>query len=397
LLNKKAFILLLIFCVSFFIIPNNINPVNAHNPTWWDYEWNRRLEITINHTLIDENLIDFPILIYVNSSLVNWDNIQNNLDDIRFIGNELEVLSFEIDSYILNDEAWFWVKFPEVYNDRDTYFFMYYDNKFCLGGEDSINVWDSNFVMVQHMNDETTSTVLDSTDNNNDGTKTGGNSPLEVSGFISNAQDFDGDDDKIVVTDSASISPTDQISIGFWVSFDVIEHVGLIWKDSYNFILRYENTKYVLVVYDAVTSSITSYTTTPTTGTSYYIVCTLEADGKSRLYINGNLKSVAGTAVSGIRDIAGDLQIGYRGDGGGEAYLDGILDEIQVSNIGRSPAWISASYYSELLELVIYGLHEHPEDFTLREDINNNTLLILIVFIVACSGFTIMITQKRRK
>jgi hypothetical protein len=49
------------------------------------------------------------------------------------------------------------------------------------------------------MVDATTSTIKDSTSNNNDGTKKAANEPIEVTGKVGKAQDSDGVDDYISI------------------------------------------------------------------------------------------------------------------------------------------------------------------------------------------------------
>ena len=48
--------------------------------------------------------------------------------------------------------------------------------------------------------------------------------------------------------------------------------------------------------------------------------------------------------------------IGGRSDG--ERYFGGIIDEVRISNVARSAAWIKASYYSGNNSLVSYGSEE---------------------------------------
>ncbi len=69
----------------------------------------------------------------------------------------------------------------------------------------SQNVWDADFKAVYHMVDATTSTILDSTGNDNDGTKKDANEPIEVDAVIGKGQDFDGVDDNIQIPDSNSL------------------------------------------------------------------------------------------------------------------------------------------------------------------------------------------------
>ncbi len=52
------------------------------------------------------------------------------------------------------------------------------------------NAWDSSYEASWRMKDATTSTILDSTDNDNDGNKEGANTPIEIVGKIGKGQDF---------------------------------------------------------------------------------------------------------------------------------------------------------------------------------------------------------------
>jgi len=45
----KSFVLLAVLAVSVFVGCFSVCSVVAdHNPTWWDYDWNQRLEYTVN-------------------------------------------------------------------------------------------------------------------------------------------------------------------------------------------------------------------------------------------------------------------------------------------------------------------------------------------------------------
>lgn len=84
--------------------------------------------------------------------------------------------------------------------NANTSIWLYYDNDHDDNANvDVINttpgaaVWDNDFVAVWHMVDDTTSTIKDSTSNNNDGTKTSADNPIEAAGKVGQAQDFSSD------------------------------------------------------------------------------------------------------------------------------------------------------------------------------------------------------------
>ena len=356
--NIKTFALLVLIAVSLFCFSSAMPTLRAdHNPTWWDYDWNQRLEYTVNHTLVDEDLVNFPVLIYIDESVVDWGDVQNDLDDIRFTGDYLDELDFEIDSFVLNSEAWFWVRLPEVSSSLDTYFFMYFDNKFCVSGENAEAVWDSDFVMVQHMNDETTSTILDSTSNDNDGTKKDANEPIETDGKISKAQDFAGDDDYINFGNDASFN-TSEITVSFWVDFDagygevfprIVDHT--IW-DNYGYITVADGKLAVIYMTDAGAVLVASI---GALGTDKVFVCWTYDGEYLRLYLDGVLNNTSLQVIGVLDAPTGNFYFGS--DVAGTRACDGVFDELQRSGVGRSSAWVKASYYSQTLELVYEGYH----------------------------------------
>jgi len=96
-----------------------------------------------------------------------------------------------------DEEAWLWVKVPTISASEDTDLYLYYDknqadNLDYVGDTDSLpaqRVWDENFTLVTHMNDDPDGVhIRDSTSNDNDGTKKF--NPAETNGKIGAAQHF---------------------------------------------------------------------------------------------------------------------------------------------------------------------------------------------------------------
>jgi len=360
----KSFVLLAILAVSVLVGCFSVCSVVAdHNPTWWDYDWNQRLEYTVNSSLVDEDLTNFPVLIYINESVVDWGDIQNDLNDIRFTGDYLDELDFEIDSFVLNSEAWFWVRLPEVSSSVDTYFFMYYDNKFCDSGENAEAVWDSDFVMVQHMNDETTSTTLDSTSNDNDGTKTGANEPLEVDGLVAKAQQHDGVDDKITIS-SAPTAGYLAVSVTYKTSNITISNSGILCQG-----VTSGTTQFTWFKQDINPWQVYFYN--PDDGKTYRFV-NMEPDGDDEWhtdvfvflkatdqllwYRDGSLFATKNSDYNTDCTPSSTIYIGYR-----SAYIPVTVDEVRILDTILPATWVGASYYAQSLELVYEGYHTGVE------------------------------------
>lgn len=336
---------------------------------WWNSNWGYARKITINSSDIDSDLTNFPVLVYLNSSRIDWTKVQDDLDDLRFVWNDNStVLKYEIEDYSANDDAWIWVK-VDASSISDTEFFMYYGNPGATSGEDAENVWDSNFIMVQHLKDETASTILDSTQYDNDGSKKGANEPQGVSiGMIDDAQEFDGANDYIYISDNPfDFDRTDPFTVEAWINTSVSGRylLGKVLAASpytgYAFLMGV-NKILMRLVNTWATNVISVYVTVTLEDGNWHHVAASH-DGTSlasgvKIYIDGQPGTVVTEYDTLTQPILNDLNFDIgRFAGGG--YFSGIEDELRVSNNTRSSAWVKATYESGRDDLLTFG----PEQF----------------------------------
>lgn len=356
----------------------------------WLPGWNKRIKLTIDQGDIDDVLADFPILIYLSSSSGRKDDdVSCVFDELQSDANRKKIAVTTADGltqcYVeiekwddANEKAWLWVKIPVVASGVDTDLYLYYsrtkaDNTTYVGDPNSTpaeNVWDGNFKFVSHMRDDPdTSHVRDSTENNGDGTKKGAAEPAVATGKIGDGQDFDGggdNDDKIVVADAVpirlavftleavvEITASPPAVAGYILGkFDVTAKRGFnFWH--YNSI----NNKFYCEMSDG--SAWASHLIISTNGYNtpgYYHVVVTNDGSTMNLYIGG---VVAATPTAGAVATVGadDLWIG-RSVNSDDYTWAGILDEIRLSNIARTPAWIKASYESAWDDLLAFGSEE---------------------------------------
>jgi hypothetical protein len=318
---------------------------------WWDSAWDSRKEINITNGGAS-TLTNFPI--YLNISIEP--EMQSNLNDLRFIpGSCLSVsgteMSFEIETYD-SSSANLWIKIPSFSQGTNS-FCMYYDNPVASSGQSITGAWDSNHIMVQHMNEASAATMLDSTANNNDVSSSTGTPTYGATGKISSAVTFDATGtDGLLVADSASLDITGPITLSAWVApttiaaydrivtksfttdVDPWTMYGLIFNDVNN--LRLEISENIA----GTQQSISGIVNISTTGWTY---ASSTWDGTSlRVYVNGILDSeLVGTAVTlGTNNM--DLAIGRSSFDNN--YFTGTIDEVIVSNTSRSANWINQSY-----------------------------------------------------
>lgn len=336
---KKLFAVFL-FLVMFFFAPL----VEANG---WLSGYYNRIKIPIDASKVDAALSNFPVPIKLTSA--NFDFAAANSDgfDFRFTGADgTTLLKYERERHdSTNKLAEYWVKVPSVSDSADTYIYLYYRTEDTADGADPENVWDSNFKAVHHLKDNTTSAVLDSTSNNNDGTKKGANEPVEATGQIYKAQDFDGTDDYVSLGSGASINITGALAIEAWVYIDsVTGEPSIIDIDA----LKYGFTTYTsagdiwFYIHDGGNAAHASCGT----GAWHHVVGTWDGttgENGMKLYIDGTL-AAQHTSAYDTTAVSGDtLQLGRRLTAN---YFDGKIDEARISNVARSAAWIKASYHA---------------------------------------------------
>ena len=137
----------------------------------WLEGWQYRKKITIDETKVDADLTDFPTLVKLTSSNLDFSKARSDGYDIRFTDSDgTTLLKYERERHDqANSLAEYWVKVPAVSGTVDTDIYIYYGKSDAADGAEPSNVWDSSCKMVQHLQ-ETSGSYYDSTSNNNDGT-----------------------------------------------------------------------------------------------------------------------------------------------------------------------------------------------------------------------------------
>lgn len=337
---------------------------------WLSGGWGFRIRIDVDSGDVDSNLASFPVLIYLSNSSSGiydadvscvFDEVGANRKKIAVtVGEDTETF-VEIEKWdSANEQAWLWANITATSASNQT-LYLYYDNSHAENTAyvddtetgNSVNVWDSSFRYVYHMRDQTTATVADSTSNNNDGTKTGANNPpVTPSGMIDDAQDFDGSNDYI--WNPSDIPST--YTVEAWVTIDVdVEkffHGGTIVK--YSALIGYEPSSNKFF---AVKHSSDGYIFTDVVSLSTFYYITFVADGTyCEIFRDGVSKDDDTSVNTAQTDLA--LWIGMRADG---RQWQGIVDEIRMSTVVRSDAWIKASYESGRDDLLDFGSEETPD------------------------------------
>lgn len=386
----SIFVVLLALFAPFEGISNS--EARAAKESWlagWDY----RIKITVDHTRIQATLFDFPLLIHLSSSsgisgadVSSIFTILGSYDNRRKITLTTEdgvtQLYVEIEEWdTFKKEAFLWVKVPILSTSADTILYLYYDNtqvdnNDMVGDSGSVaaeKVWDSNFVMVQHLKRSrnlTPGIFRDSAAHHNNALA--GPNPSQLF-TTSDWTTFDGSEYlEVPDNDDFSVTTTGELTISLWLSpstlnFDsstdgYINFMGKgdIGQYEWSFVFysrdsqRPQRISFYLDNLQGGAGS-GSYTQEPIKENEWVYI-TAKVDSQ-QTYIYRNGKFVRADFYKGPDAFAEiypengtePIRIGTRNM---KNWFEGRIREVRISNVSRQDSWITASYYSESDSLV---------------------------------------------
>lgn len=211
-----------------------------------------------------------------------------------------------------------------------------------------VNGWDPNDVNLVgwwKLDETSGSIAYDSTDNGLDGTLNG--EPEWSDGFVYGALDFNGTGDYVEIADADSLTPTNEITIAFWIYNNGGQNAGIYKYGScpnesaspgnsraYNVQIIDETGELRFRVFSAVgTSDVINSNNTLRFGEWHHIAVTFD-HGYATIYIDGALDNSETMSVSSIMNDAQPLIIGgyweYCGTDSFNSRLNGEIDDVRI-------------------------------------------------------------------
>ena len=344
-------------------------PLNV-NDAWWNYSWLYRKEITIDRTkIVSGPLYNFPMLISLPSDADLASKAQSDGDDLVFTDKTGIKLNHEIELFqSTTGKLVAWMNVSSLSSTVNTVLYVYYGNPSCSNQENPEGVWDSHYVMVQHLS-ETTGTHYDSTTFDNDGT------PIvtmqgSAAGKIDGADVFDGSDDDISIPDSTSLSVyTNGLTASAWIKLDEVagsRRQGIFCKyntaPQTSWLLEYQDgpNGHDLLFLNSADGTNYKYEyaeLNPVIRTWYLVTVVWSPNVVPKIYKNGVLLADDGNSgtISSIYDSNTPLLIGEIQYNAARNF-DGVIDEARVSNIARSAEWIATEYNNENNPGIFYSI-----------------------------------------
>jgi len=125
------------------------------SPSWYNTSWKYRKKITVDYTKVASNLSSFPLLIDTTSDSNLASSALSSGYDILFTSSDGQTkLSHQVEKYTSSSGNLIaWVK-TNLSSSSNTILYMYYGNSTASDQSDTANVWDSNYKLVQHLDED---------------------------------------------------------------------------------------------------------------------------------------------------------------------------------------------------------------------------------------------------
>ncbi|WP_428266244.1 DUF2341 domain-containing protein [Haliangium sp.] len=329
---------------------------DAPQETWWHDDWAYRVRLTLDARGIADDLKDFPVLVTLSDEVVPYAKLQDLGQDLRFVASDdVTVLAHEIDTWAPGDRSQVWVRVPFIAADsKGDFIWLYYGNPNAADEQRAGEVW-ADMHAVWHLGDpEAQGFFADSANGYHaqadlQNTDT---APVGVLAPIGEGLRFDGIDDVIPVAGSDSFNFTEPgLTIEAWLRYDSLQapwnnYIGMGgYTNGYRLGISEQGVVGFQItgeLYDLEADLV------PTLGEWHYIVGTWDGV-KMRLYVDGvadpaELERPGNFDATNANFALGIAQYPYPGD----------MDEVRVSNLARSAAWIEAQYRSMTGGLVVF-------------------------------------------
>ncbi|MCB9625379.1 MAG: DUF2341 domain-containing protein [Sandaracinus sp.] len=323
---------------------------------WFDPAWGERRRLTFDNAPHAEDLVDFPVLLVLDASRVDYERAGPAAEQLRFVDPDGTALSFEIEVWQPGGTSYVWLRVPRIDASSATdHVWMYTDNPGAPDGQDAAGTWSDAYRGVWHMSGG----FDDATGFGNDGA---GSAATDAEGRIGGAKRF-GRDQPSVVADDPSLDLTSAVTISAWMyptslahplavlskresceseanyavfirGDDAIqfEHHDASWRTFRQGALAEDRWQWVVATFDTSTDRVALYQDGVPTGAPMTNDRSLLADANA-------------------------IEIGRNGGCGGD-YMEGPLDEVRLEAVARSETWIAAEYRAMTDDYVDYGPRE---------------------------------------
>jgi biopolymer transport protein ExbB len=340
---------------------------SVHAASWWNPKWPIRKQFTIDATDTGAKITDAigtsAVLVRLHDGNFQFLSAREDGSDIRFIAaDDKTELSYHIEKFdgLLN-EAYVWVKVPDLKPAAQTNLWLYYGNvEDAVKKEDAKGTFDADTALVYHFF-ESSGPPLDSTSNGLKAETAG----VPVGGaLIGSAVRLTGQA-PITIPASTTLDLAAGASFTFssWIKPLALQPNAVIFakREGNNALLIGDNNGVPYVEVVSGGSAQRSAAGAPITVNVWRHLAVVASSGTITLYLDG--KSY-GTLSAALPALKGPTLLGKDTDDA--PGFSGELDELQIAKIARPAGWIAFAAInqgssSEAQKLLVAGNDESSD------------------------------------
>jgi len=324
---------------------------------WLDPAFTRRRPITFDNSGQLEDLVDFPVLVRLDPSRIDYGMAAPDGSDLRFADAFGNPVPYEIEEWIPGGVSSVWINVALIPGGSNTSFvYMYYGNPGAAPADDPAAVW-ADYAGVWHQG----SSLADSSPNGNDGVDEGSS---DIDGRIGRARFFDGATTGIAVADDPSLRLVGTATLEAWVRIEDPNQAGAPrvlskkspWNAATGYNMEYKPGENNVTTVGGGGDYIRADGVDLDTGWHY--LTTTASGTAGSVYVDAvdlTTDATLGAIVAGTTPFA----IGRDASGGSHFY--GTIDEVRVSPVQRSADWVAAQYLSMTDAFASIGPEELPQ------------------------------------
>jgi len=331
--------------------------------------FSRKITVAFTGAQSDATLTNFPVLVRMSPAIDGFsyaDFKRENCADLRFADSDGNVIPHEVDTWNTNGESTVWVRVPRL--NAATTITAYYGSLHPVRAKDAAEVWSNGYAGVWHLGAAADATVQPDSSTNcfdfTDAPTYPGGMVNDVGGIVGKAVTGGGRSDgkgQYQYSDSdGRLDGFAAITVEAWTYQDhhdpgTADPFGVIVK-KYNgsqaqaFSLMEQKLgtgSYPFAFYiDNVTNRV--YSPIPQRAVWNHVVGVWNGtSGYRNDYVNGTPQlsetNRSDLCVGKLNKVGGTLILGNNWQGGVEQFK-GVIDEVRISSVARSGAWIKASH-----------------------------------------------------
>jgi len=352
---------LLLTCLASLILS-----ASASASSWWNGEWTLRRKVTLDASAtgaaVAEPIGASWVLVRLHDGNFQFPAAKDDASDIRFVAeDDKTALPFHIEKYdALLDEAFIWVKLPDVKANAKTAFWLYYGNSGnkAVRADDAKATFDADAALVYHFA-ERGQPPSDATGNGNNAQNPG--VPVEGS-LIGSGVRFDGKN-SVTIPASASLawSAGGAATVSLWIKPAALAPNAIIFSRRENesgFVIGLDNGAPFLEVNGQRAATTSAQ---PLAANSWHHLAVTAAAGKLTLFLDGESAAALNAPLPALNS---PLTLG-NDSVENAAGFSGEADELEISKIARTVGFIKLAALSQAggdkaAKLIAFGEDEQP-------------------------------------